>query len=52
MENEQLTDEEKRQIAECEAAFKRLDEVERSLYWVRRMKKEIEEDKKKAALKQ
>jgi hypothetical protein len=34
-------------IAECEAAFKRLDELENSLYWVRRMKKEIEEDKQR-----
>lgn len=34
-----------KQVDECNAAFKRLDELERSLYWIRRMKKEIEADK-------
>jgi hypothetical protein len=42
-----MSDESDKAVAECEAAFKRLDELENSLYWIRRMKREIEEDKQK-----
>jgi hypothetical protein len=40
-----MSEETDKQVQDCEAAFKRLNELENSLYWVRRMKKEIKADK-------